>query len=107
MSVSPQLAMRRRIHNIVHSVDPRTTSGDSLLHLAVMKNNILRSQNLFEDGQYSFFPSMDVVRLLIECGAKVNAANDAASTPLHTACTLANYRQNVREKLVVVYICPK
>ncbi len=92
-----QLAMRRRIHNLVHSVDPRTTSGgDSLLHLVVMRNNTLKSQNLFEDGQQDFFPSLGVARLLIECGAKVNAANHAASTPLHIACSPANYRQEVR-----------
>jgi ankyrin repeat protein len=87
--------MRQRIHNIVHLVDPRTTSGDSLLHLSVAKNNTLKTQNLFEDGQYSFFPSAEVSRLLVECGAKVNAANHNASTPLHVACQATNYRQEV------------
>ncbi len=90
-----QMTMRQRIHNIVHSVDPRTTSGDSLLHLSVAKNNTLKTQNLFDDGQYSFFPSPAVAKLLVECGAKVNAANDNASTPLHAACMPANYKQEV------------
>ncbi len=90
-----QLLIRRRIHAIVHGIDPRTTGGDSLLHLSVMKNNTLKSQSLFEDGHYSFFPSLDVARLLIECGACVNTVNCDGSTPLHTASVALNYRQEV------------
>lgn len=90
------MEMRRRIHNIVHVVDPRTTSGDSLLHLSVMKNNTLKSQNLFEDGKFAFFPSVEVTKLLVECGAKINALNASTNSPLHTASQLANYRQEVR-----------
>merc|ERR1712061_174506 len=51
------MEIRRRIHTVVHLVDPRTTAGDSLLHLSVMKNNTLRSQNLFEEPKFAFFPS--------------------------------------------------
>ena len=89
------LSLRRRVHHIVYRIDPRSTAGDSLLHLSVMKNNTLKSQNLFEEGQYAFFPSRDVTRLLIECGAKINATNTNASTPLHTASHRSNYRQEV------------
>jgi ankyrin repeat protein len=52
-------------------------------------------QNLFEEGQYAFFPSYDVTRLLIECGAPVNALNSSASSPLHTAAMRNNYRKEV------------
>jgi hypothetical protein len=88
--------LRKRIHHIVHKIDPRSTAGDTLLHLSVMKNNTLKSQNLFEEGQYAFFPSFDVTKLLIECGAKINAMNTNASTPLHTASLRTNYKQEVR-----------
>ena len=50
-SGNDSLDLRRRIHHIVHRVDPRSTAGDTLLHLSVMKNNTLKSQNLFEEGQ--------------------------------------------------------
>ena len=85
------LDLRRRIHHIVHHIDPRSTAGDTLLHLSVMKNN-----NLFEEGQYAFFPSVEVTKLLIECGAKVNALNNSLSSPLHTASMKNNYKQEVR-----------
>ena len=92
-----QLGIRRRIHFILSQVNPRTTNGDSLLHLSVMKNNTLKSQSLFEDGHYSFFPSFEVSKLLVECGAKVNSPNVSANTPLHTASSSNNYRQEVRK----------
>ncbi len=88
--------IRRRIHSVVHLVDPRTTAGDSLLHLSVMKNNTLRSQNLFEEAKFAFFPSMEVTKLLIECGAKINALNAQGNTPLHTASLASNYRHEVQ-----------
>ena len=36
--------LRRRVHSIVVTMDPRTTLGDTLLHLAVARNNTLKSQ---------------------------------------------------------------
>lgn len=89
------MEIRRRIHTVVHLVDPRTTAGDSLLHLSVMKNNILKSQNLFDEAKYAFFPSVEVIKLLLECGAKVNALNGNANTPLHIALKADNFRQEV------------
>jgi hypothetical protein len=38
------LELRRRLHRILRDVDPRSTAGDTLLHLSVMKNNTLKSQ---------------------------------------------------------------
>lgn len=89
------MEIRRRIHTVVHSVDPRTTAGDSLLHLSVMKNNTLKSPNLFDEAKYAFFPSVEVIKLLMECGAKINALNGKANTPLHIALKADNYRQEV------------
>jgi len=95
------IEIRRRIHTVVHVVDPRTTAGDSLLHLSVMKNNTLKSsQNLFEDPKFAFFPSVEVTKLLVECGAKINALNVHANTPLHTASQPQNYRQEIVETLL-------
>ena len=90
--------IRRRIHTVVRVVDPRTTAGDSLLHLSVMKNNTLKTQhtqNMFDEGKFAFFPSVEVTKLLVECGAKINAYNHNANSPLHTASNTTNYRQQV------------
>jgi ankyrin repeat protein len=95
--------IRRRIHTVVRVVDPRTTAGDSLLHLSVMKNNTLKTQhtqNMFEEGKFAFFPSVEVAKLLVECGAKINAYNHNANSPLHTASNTMNYRQEIVETLL-------
>ena len=90
------MEMRRKIHTVVHLVDPRTSTGDSLLHLSVMKNNMLKSQqNLFDENRFAFFPSVEVTKLLVECGAKINALNAKSDAPLHTASQNGNYRQEV------------
>lgn len=89
------LDVRKRVHRIVRQIDPRTTAGDSLLHLCCMKGNFLRGQTLFEEMDISFFPSVPLVKLLVECGAKINALNLAANTPLHTASIPANFNQEV------------
>ena len=76
---------------------------DTLLHLACMRGNTLRSQTLFgeESGQNPpFFRSTSVVKLLVECGAKINANNQSGSTPLHTASMVENFNQEIVEILL-------
>jgi len=87
--------VKRRVHAIVVRIDPRTTNGDSLLHMACMRKNKLRDQQLFEESTVNFFPSPSVVRLLVECGAKVNSTNALANTPLHTASVACNFNQDI------------
>jgi len=97
-----ELPLRKRVHRLVHIMDPRTILGDSLLHLSVSKSNTLRTQTFFEEGGQSgnLFPSLHVVRLLIECGARLNATNVFESTPLHTASSGQNFKQEVVETLL-------
>ena len=45
----------------------------------------------------NLFPSVGVTRLLVECGARLNATNAQESTPLHTAACMANFKQEVRK----------
>jgi len=94
-----ELPLRKKIHRLVHVMDPRTTQGDSLLHLAVSKSNSLKS---FEDGGQmgNLFPSVSVASMLVECGARINATNALESTPLHTASCLTNFKQEVVELLL-------
>merc|ERR1712241_521200 len=94
-----ELPLRKKIHRLVHVMDPRTTQGDSLLHLVVSKSNSLKS---FEDGGQmgNLFPSVSVASMLVECGARINATNALESTPLHTASCLTNFKQEVVELLL-------
>ena len=89
-----QLPIRRTIHRLVSELDPRTTSRDSLLHLAVSE-----SSNIFF-SMAQLFPSVAVAELVLECGARVNANNHLGSTPLHTASTWSNFEQEVRERFI-------
>lgn len=41
------------------------------------------------------FPSHDVVALLLDCEARVNAQNDSKSTPLHVATTPYNFNNPI------------
>ena len=79
-------------------------SDDTLLHLACMQNNTLKSQTLAigdENNQNQrIFPSLPVVKLLVECGAKINANNQTGSTPLHTASMVENFNQEIVEVLL-------
>merc|ERR1712088_859761 len=97
-----ELPLRKKIHRLVHLMDPRTTQGDSLLHLAVSKSNSLKTQNFFEDGGQmgNLFPSLPVAQLLVECGARLNATNALESTPLHTASCLPNFNKEIVELLL-------
>jgi len=97
-----ELPLRRKIHRLVHEMDPRTNSRDSLLHLAVCRSNSLKAHNFFEDGGSvgNLFPSLSVAKLLLECGARVNATNNLYSTPLHTASLTPNFNQEVVELLL-------
>jgi len=83
-------------------MDPRTTQGDSLLHLSVSKSNTLKTQAFFEDGgqKADLFPSLAVAQLLVECGARLNATNALESTPLHTAACLPNFNKEIVELLL-------
>lgn len=66
-------------------------SGESLLHLCVSKLNTVRSSYFRDDDPIMVFPSISVVKLLLECGAPVNARSDNGLTPLHVASIPYNY----------------
>jgi len=99
-----EMDIRRRVHHIVRNLNPHTfPNDDTLLHLACMRGNTLKSQTVFgeESGQNPpFFPSTSVVKLLVECGAKINANNQTGSTPLHTASMVENFNQEIVEILL-------
>ena len=93
--------------------------GDTLLHLCVSRLNTIKGTYFSDDSQVSgmqartctrtrtrgeelililnffffqlIFPNLDVIKLLLECGAPVNAINQSHSTPLHIAANTYNF----------------
>lgn len=63
-------------------------TNDTLLHLAVSRLNFIKHDIVI-------FPSYEVVALLLECEARVNAQNDSKSTPLHVATTPYNFNNSI------------
>jgi hypothetical protein len=75
-------------------------NNDSLLHMAVSKNNVVRSHFFMDDHQVTVFPSYDVTKFLIDCGADINAINDANATPLHHVTCNDNFNPQVVDLLL-------
>ncbi len=77
------LAMKRMVHRCVR-MNARGTGGKTLLHLSVDSKS-----SSVSDEFYSRLPELEVVQLLMECGAPVNGVDDDNSTALHVcAATL-------------------
>ncbi|KAF4533131.1 hypothetical protein B566_EDAN007942 [Ephemera danica] len=96
---SDQLELTRLlVRQAVHS-NPRSSQGDTLLHLAVSRSNTIRSSYFLDDNAY-VFPNLLVTKLLMECGAPVNALNHANSTPLHFAAHPTNFTTGVVQFLL-------
>lgn len=85
----------RRLLLKIHRINPRNSSGDSLLHLVVSKDNAMKSNTFIEDPHTLIFPDAGVAQLLIDTGANVDALNDKLSSPLHVASTRQNYNPDV------------
>merc|ERR1711874_575831 len=69
-----ELPLRKKIHRLVHVMDPRTTQGDSLLHLAVSKSNSLESTPLHTASVLANF-KQEVVELLLGNGGHIDMKN--------------------------------
>lgn len=81
------------IHQLVYKLNKlhvTTREGQSLLHLCV---NFRTPVDDFHTNNVCKFPCAEVARLLIRCGANVNAMDNERNTPLHI---IVSYQKPVR-----------
>jgi len=83
---------RREIYHIVKTVRdiaPVSSTGDSVLHMAVSSSSAVRSNSFLDDDSISLFPSLDVIKFLVNCGISTQLRNNDRETPLHIAAMKA------------------
>ncbi|XP_077501382.1 ankyrin repeat protein mann-cup [Amblyomma americanum] len=90
----------RRLAARALAQQPRSAAGDSLLHLVVSRANTMKPTAFFEEAHAHVFPDAPLAELLLECGADVEAVNEALSTPLHVAALRNNFRPDVVQMLL-------
>ncbi|XP_078539188.1 protein fem-1 homolog B [Lissotriton helveticus] len=78
-SVEEQSRINKQIYNLIQ-LDPRTRDSSSLLHLAV---NCSTPVDDFHTNDVCSFPNALVTKLLLDCGADVNAVDNEGNSPLH------------------------
>ncbi|XP_031162539.1 protein fem-1 homolog B [Sander lucioperca] len=71
--------INKHIYDLIQ-LDPRSRDGASLLHLAISSNTPVDD---FHTNDVCSFPSAQVTKLLLDCGAQVNAVDHEGNTPLH------------------------
>lgn len=71
--------INKHIYDLIQ-LDPRTREGCSLLHLAISSSTPVDD---FHTNDVCSFPNAQVTKLLLDCGAQVNAVDHEGNTPLH------------------------
>nr|XP_023670921.1 protein fem-1 homolog B [Paramormyrops kingsleyae] len=71
--------INKQIYNLIQ-LDPRSRDGSSLLHLAISSSTPVDD---FHTNDVCSFPSAQVTKLLLDCGAQVNAVDQEGNSPLH------------------------
>ncbi|XP_028679503.1 protein fem-1 homolog B [Erpetoichthys calabaricus] len=71
--------INKQIYKLIQ-LDPRSREGSTLLHLAINANTPVDD---FHTNDVCSFPNAMVTKLLIDCGAQVNAVDNEGNSPLH------------------------
>ncbi|XP_016405906.1 protein fem-1 homolog B [Sinocyclocheilus rhinocerous] len=71
--------INKQIYDLIR-LDPRSREGLSLLHLAASSSTPVDD---FHTNDVCSFPNAQVTKLLIDCGAQVNAVDHEGNSPLH------------------------
>ncbi|XP_026754117.2 protein fem-1 homolog A [Galleria mellonella] len=100
-SPEQQAALRAAVAGLVRADVRSAHTGDTLLHLCVSRLNVIRSTYFADELSVPpMFPSVEVVSLLLSCGADVRTRNEARSTPLHVAAIPYNFSTELVEVLL-------
>ena len=75
--------------------NPICQNGLSLLHLAVDPNNSLAAEEY-----YSTLPALEVVIVLISCGADINVKCEKGNSPLFTAAKFISTSDSQQQKII-------
>lgn len=77
-------------------LEPQGRNGSTLLHLACARESSIV-------GRYPIcqFPSLDAIRLLLECGADVEARDEDGNTCLHVAANNRPAKPLVKKTLLI------
>lgn len=87
-----QILMHQLVHDLVKQNPRSILTEDTLLHLCVSSLNTINSSYFTSaDDIHTIFPRLDVVKLLLKCGAYVDARNSLRATPLHIASNAYNF----------------
>ncbi|KZC08594.1 Protein fem-1 like protein A [Dufourea novaeangliae] len=98
-----QKAITRQLVYDLIKQNPRTAVlKDTILHLCVSEQNTIETTYIYTSRTHIIFPHLGVVKLLLECGANVNAMNIKRTTPLHIASSRFNF-ENSLIKLLLDY----
>ncbi|XP_066581895.1 protein fem-1 homolog C [Prorops nasuta] len=96
-----EFIIKQKVRDLVKRNPCTTFTEDSLLHLCVSSMNTITSSYFrTENVQATIFPHLEVIKLLIECGANVNARNASKSTPLHVASDSYNFHNSLIKLLL-------
>lgn len=94
-----KIIVRNLVTKLIQSKPRSAIHGDTLLHLCVSRLNTIKGTYFADDSQL-IFPNLEVIKLLLDCGAPVNARNQSHSTPLHIAANTYNFYPPLVELLL-------
>ncbi|XP_055634300.1 protein fem-1 homolog C-like [Toxorhynchites rutilus septentrionalis] len=76
-------------------------TNETLLHMSVSNMGLMKSDYFTDEVDTKrFFPNLPVTKLLLDCGAPVNARDNTRSTPLLLAAYPFNYEKDVIHTLI-------
>ncbi len=72
--------LKKLVYELI-KLNPKNSKNSTLLHLASSRD----SSSIIKNHTLSSFPSTEVLKLLLECGADANALDGERNSPLHLA----------------------